>query len=91
MKCHLKLHIDITLQYDHRRDRPTRPVGRVPSNFGDHGDQVYFSPLQLLQLAAVFRCALWEAYNASTDPLSQFKGRKKEENEREWVETWVEQ
>ena len=27
----------------HRRNHPMGPVGRVPSNSGDHGDQVYFS------------------------------------------------
>ena len=26
--------------------------------------------IQLLQLAAIFRCALWEAYSASTDLLA---------------------
>jgi len=32
-----------------------------------------FGPLQLFQLAAVVRCALWEAYSASTDYLAEFK------------------
>ena len=31
------------------------PVGRVPSNFGDRGDQLIWSSPQLLQLAVVFR------------------------------------
>jgi len=33
---------------------PTGPVGRVPSNSGHNGDQVYSCPLQLSQLAAIF-------------------------------------
>jgi len=36
-------------------------------------------PLQLLQLAVVFRWALREAYSASRDLLDKFKGRMKKE------------
>jgi len=49
------------------------PVGRVPSNFGDHGDQVYLVP----QLAVIFRRALWEVCSVSTDLLAEFKGKRK--------------
>ena len=48
------------------------PVGRVPSNFGDRGDQVYnrvFGPLQILQLAVIFSLAFWKG-------LDQFKGER---------------
>jgi len=38
-----------------------------------------FGPLQLLQLAVVFRWALREAYCASRDLLDKFKGRMKKE------------
>ena len=31
-------------RFDHRRHRPMGPVGRVRSNFGDRGDQVYLVP-----------------------------------------------
>jgi len=57
----------------HRRNRPMGPVGRVPSNFGDHGDQVYLVP----QLAVIFRRALWEVCSVSTDLLAEFKGKRK--------------
>jgi len=30
------------------------PIGRVPCNFGERGDQVYFGPVQLLRLAIIF-------------------------------------
>jgi len=39
------------------------PVGRVSSNFGDRGDQVYnrvFGPLQILQLAVIFFAGILE-------------------------------
>jgi len=52
----------------------TRPLqlwrSRGPSLFG---------PLQLPQLAVIFRCALWEAHRASPDLIVEFKGRMKEE------------
>ena len=51
------------------------PVGHVPSNCGDHGGQ---DPLQLLQLAAIFRWAMWEADSASPDLLFKWKGVRKE-------------
>ena len=65
-------------RYNHGHNHRVGPVGRVPSNFGDHWDRVYFGPLQLLQLAAIFRCALWEAL---TDLLAEFKGEGKKSRE----------
>jgi len=41
-------------------------------------DQVYNSPVKLLRLAVIFSLAVWGAYNASTDLLCGFKGRRKE-------------
>jgi len=52
------------------------PAGRVPSNFGDHGDQVYFVPSDL-QLAVTF--SLREVCVNSPDVLAKFKGRRKEQ------------
>jgi len=43
-----------------------------------------FGPLQLLQVAVIIRYTLWEACSASPDLLAKFKGRRKEEYEREW-------
>jgi len=34
------------------------------------------SPLQLLQLALIFRCTLWEAYSASQTPLLNLRGKE---------------
>jgi len=34
----------VTCTNELRRNHPMRPVGRVPSNFGDHGDQVIWCP-----------------------------------------------
>ena len=64
------------------------PVGRVPSNFGDHGDQVYLVP-QLLQLAVILHWALWKA---SPDLLAKFKGRKpkRKKSSEGMRKTWVE-
>ena len=45
----------------HRRSRPTGPVGRVPSNFGDNGDQVYSVPSNFCNWLSFFCWALWEA------------------------------
>jgi len=59
-------------------------VGRVPYNFGDHGDRVYLVP----QLAVIFRRALWEVCSVSTDLLAEFK---EEKSAGEGMgETWVE-
>jgi len=38
----------------HRRNHSMGPVGRVPSNFGDRGDQVYLVPVQLLSVFVSF-------------------------------------
>ena len=38
-----------------------------------------------MQLAVIIRWSLWEAYGASADLLAEFKGRWKEEQERECV------
>jgi len=56
-------------------------VGRIPSNSGDHGDQVYLVTVQLLQLAVIFHWTLWEAYSASPD-LDKFmrQGKKLKKN-----------
>ena len=59
-----------------RRKHPMGPAGRVPSNFGDHGDQVYFVPSDL-QLAVTF--SLREVCVNSPDVLAKFKGRRKEQ------------
>ena len=46
-----------------------------------------FGPLQLVQLAAIFRWALLEADSASPDLLAEFTGRRREEyREGEWLE-----
>jgi len=43
-----------------------------------------FGPLQLLQLAVIFRCKLWKDF---PDIPAEIKGRRKEEYAgREWVE-----
>ena len=34
----------VTCTNELRRNHPMRPAGRVPSNFGDHGDQVLWCP-----------------------------------------------
>jgi len=41
-------------------------VGRVPPTLEIMGSSI-FGPLQLLQLAVIFRSAVWEAYSASED------------------------
>ena len=48
----------------------------VPSNFTDHGEPSVFGPLQLLQLAVFFRCALWDADSAYSDLLAKFRGEE---------------
>jgi len=37
------------------------PVGRVPANFGDYGDQVYLAPPTFATVFGIFRSALREA------------------------------
>jgi len=37
------------------------PMGRVPSNFGDYGDQVYLVPSNFCNNFGYFCWALWEA------------------------------
>ena len=48
-----------------------------------------FSPLQLLQLVTILRCALRKAYRASRDFLAEFKGEGKELG-KTWVERYRE-
>jgi len=55
------------------------PAGRVPSNFGDHGDQVYFVPSDFCNWLSLFRWAVREVCVNSPDVLAKFKGRRKEE------------
>jgi len=43
----------------HRHNHPMGPVGRVPSNFGDHGGPSVFGPFQLLHLAVIFAVHCW--------------------------------
>ena len=52
-----------------------RAVG-VPSNFGDHRDQVYLVP-QLLQLAVFFSLAIVGSLGCSPVILARFKGKRK--------------
>ena len=62
-------------------------VGRVPSNLGDHGDQVYSVPSNFCNWNSFL---LLEADSASADLLAEFKGRgKEEESGKEMGETWV--
>ena len=75
--------------YARRRNRPMGPVGRIPFNFGDRGAPSVFSPLQLLQLVTILRCALRKAYRASRDFLAEFKGEGKELG-KTWVERYRE-
>ena len=53
-------------------------VGRVPSNFGDNGDQVYLVPSNFYNRLSFFRWALWENYSASQDLLAKLQERRKE-------------
>ena len=46
------------------------PVGRVSSNIGDHGDQVYLVPSNYCN---------WLSFEISPDLLAEFKGSRKEE------------
>jgi len=48
---------------------------RVPSNFGDHGDQVYLVPDNFCN---------WLSFHGSQELLAELKGRRKERG-REWV------
>jgi len=50
-------------------------VGRVPSNFGDHGDQVHLAPSNFCNRLSFFPFA----YSAPPDLLAKFVGRRKEE------------
>jgi len=64
-------------------------MGRVPSNFGDHGTEcIWSSPTS----ATGCRWAVWEAYGASADLLAEFKriDRKKSVG-KGMGETWIEQ
>jgi len=63
----------------HRCNRPYGTRGTRPLQLWRSWGLSVIGPLQLLQLAAIFRSALWEAYCASTDLLAEFKGRRKEE------------
>jgi len=58
------------------------PAGRVPSSFGDHGDQVYICPLQLLQVTAVFALgSVRSLTNPAPNLLATFKGGEKRSRE----------
>jgi len=77
----LSVKVNAEFSINHRRNRPMEPVGRVPSNFGDHGDQVYLVPSNFCPWLPFCRCALWETYSASTDLSAEFKvGGKKSRN-----------
>ena len=43
--------------YNHRRNHPK---GRVPSNYGDHGEQVYLVPSNFCNWLPFFLWAVWE-------------------------------
>ena len=66
-----------TLLSGRRRNNPVRSVGRVPSNFGDYGNQVYLVPSNFSIRSSSCPWALWEAYSASQDLRSTFKGEGK--------------
>jgi len=54
-----------------RRSHPVVPMRRVPSNFGDHGDQVYLVPSNL-QLAVVISLGTAGSLQCSPDFLAKF-------------------
>jgi len=56
-----------TVACTNRRNQPMGPVGRVPSNFGDHGDQVYLVPSNFCIWLSFWCWAIWEAYSAPPD------------------------
>ena len=64
-------------------------VGRVPPTLKIMGSGI-FGPLQLLQLAVIFRSAVWEAYSASED-LAKLKMVKERGVSKGMSEAWVEQ
>jgi len=65
----------------HRRNRPMGPVGRAPSNFGDHEDQVYLVASNFCNWLSFFRWALWQAYSAFQTSLLNLRGEGKKSRE----------
>ena len=55
-----------------------RLVGRVPSNFGDHGDQVYLAPSNFCDCPS-FLLSTVGSLNAPQDLNIKFNGGMKEE------------
>jgi len=61
----------------HRHNPPTGPVERVPSNCGDHGDQVYLVPSNFCDWLPFCRRGLREAYTASHTSLLDLREGKR--------------
>ena len=53
------------------------PWDASPPTLKIMGDRMYLVFSDFLQLVAIFRCALREAYSASIDLLAEFKGEGK--------------
>jgi len=63
----------------HTRNSPMGPVGRITSNFENHGDQVYLVPCDFCNCVLFIRWAVSDACSASPDLLAEFKEKRKEE------------
>jgi len=61
-----------------------RPVGRVTSNFGDHGTKCNFSP-PTFATGCHFSMYTVGSLQCFPDPLAEFKGERIEGKGREWV------
>jgi len=65
------------ISYAYQRNRTMGPVGRVPSNFGDHGDQVYLVPSNFCSWLSFIAGHCGKL--ASPESLAEFNGKRKEE------------
>ena len=70
MPKYLRSNIGATATWD-------RPVGHVPSNTGDHGDQVHLVPSNFCNWLPFFLRAMWEADPLNLGPRAEGKRNRK--------------